>query len=116
MMLAGDTMDRLYALWGVQTSNKSTARGEELDEEWSPKLSSFYTELFLDPGLFARYKAGYDKRPDSGLAAQQVRIVERRYDEMGGDGAKFPAADTATLVAMTHRSEGRAVEAEGERP
>src|SRR3546814_20085928 len=48
MMLAGDTMDRLYALWGVQTSNKSTERVEELDAEWSPKLSSFYTELFLD--------------------------------------------------------------------
>src|SRR3546814_19254860 len=48
MMLAGDTMDRLYALWGVQTSNKSTARLEELDAEWSPKLTSLYTELFLD--------------------------------------------------------------------
>src|SRR3546814_15275079 len=35
MMLAGDTMDRLYALWGVQTSNKSTARVEELDAERS---------------------------------------------------------------------------------
>src|SRR3546814_6754152 len=92
MMLAGDTMDRLYALWGVQTSNKSTARVEELDAEWSPKLSSFYTELFLDPGLFARYKAVYDKRHDSGLDAQQVRIVERSYDEMVRDGANLSAA------------------------
>src|SRR3546814_3532979 len=75
-------MDRLYALWGVQTSNKSTARVEELDAEWSPKLSSFYTELFLDPGLFARYKAVYDKRHDSGLDAQQVRRSEEHTSEL----------------------------------
>src|SRR3546814_19639883 len=99
-------MDRLYALWGVQTSNKSTARVEELDAEWSPKLSSFYTELFLDTGLFARYKAVYDKRHDSGLDAQQVRIVERSYDEMVRAGANLSAADKAPLAAMTPKLEG----------
>src|SRR3546814_14573294 len=76
-MLAGETMERLVALWGVQTSNKSTPRVEAIDAEWSPKLSSFFTELNLDPKLFARYKAIYDKRHDSGLDAQQIRIVER---------------------------------------
>ncbi len=106
MMLAGDTMDRLYALWGVQTSNISTPRVEELDAEWSPKLSSFYTELFLDPGLFARYKAVYDKRHDSGLDAQQIRIVERSYDEMVRDGANLSAPDKAKLVAMNSELEG----------
>lgn len=106
MMLAGDTIDRLYALWGVQTSNVSTPRVEELDAEWSPRLSSFFTELFLDPGLFARYKAVYDKRHDSGLNAQQIRIVERSYDELVRDGANLSAADKAKLVAMNSKLEG----------
>src|SRR3546814_5711116 len=52
MMLAGDTMDRIFAMWGVQTSNKSSDRVEDIDAEWSPKLTTFYTELFLDPKLF----------------------------------------------------------------
>src|SRR3546814_9004831 len=51
MMLAGDTMDRIFAMWGVQTSNKSSDRVEDIDAEWSPKLTTFYTELFLDPKL-----------------------------------------------------------------
>jgi len=106
MMLAGDTIDRLYALWGVRTSNVSTPRVEEIDAEWSPRLSSFFTELFLDPGLFARYKAVYDKRHDSGLNAQQIRIVERSYDELVRDGANLSAADKAKLVAMNSKLEG----------
>lgn len=106
MQLAGDTMDRVYALWGVQTSNKSNDRVEAIDAEWSPKLSTFFTELFLDPRLFARYKAVYDARHSSGLDAQQIRIVERSYDEMVRDGASLSPADKAELVDLNAKLEG----------
>ena len=106
MQLAGETMDRLSALWGVQTSNKSNDRVEAIDAEWSPKLTTFYTELFLNPRLFARYKAVYDKRHDSGLDAQQIRIVERSYDEMVRDGANLSPEGKAKLVALNARLEG----------
>ncbi|MBW8296847.1 MAG: M3 family metallopeptidase [Sphingopyxis sp.] len=105
MMLAGDTMERVSALWGVQTSNKSNERVEDIDAEWSPKLTTFYTELFLDPKLFARYKAVYDARQTSGLDAQQMRIVERSYDEMVRDGANLSPADKSKLVAMNSKLE-----------
>jgi peptidyl-dipeptidase Dcp len=106
MMLAGETMERVSALWGVQTSNKSNDRVEDIDAEWSPKLTTFYTELFLQPKLFARYKAVYDKRNSSGLNAQQIRIVERSYDEMVRDGANLSAADKTKLVAINSKLEG----------
>jgi peptidyl-dipeptidase Dcp len=106
MMLAGDTADRLFALWGVQSSNKSNNRVEAIDAEWSPKISTFYTELFLQPKLFARYKAIYDQRKSSGLNAQQIRIVERSYEEMVRDGANLSQADKSKLVAMNAKLEG----------
>jgi peptidyl-dipeptidase Dcp len=106
MQLAGDTMDRVYALWGVQTSNKSSDRVEAIDAEWSPKLSTFFTELFLDPRLFARYKAVYDARHSSGLDTQQIRIVERSYDEMVRDGASLSPADKTKLVDLNAKLEG----------
>jgi len=105
MMLAGETMDRVFALWGVQTSNKSNDRVEDIDAEWSPKLTTFYTELFLEPKLFARYKAVYDKRMTSGLNAQQTRIVERSYEEMVRDGANLSTADKAKLVGLNSKLE-----------
>ncbi|QXF14199.1 M3 family metallopeptidase [Sphingopyxis terrae subsp. terrae] len=106
MQLAGETMDRVFAMWGVQTSNKSNDRVEDIDAEWSPKLTKFYTELFLDPKLFARYKAVYDTRLTSGLNSQQIRIVERSYDEMVRDGANLSSADKAKLVDMNAKLEG----------
>ncbi len=106
MQLAGESMERVFAMWGVQTSNKSNDRVEDIDAEWSPKLTKFYTELFLDPKLFARYKAVYDKRNSSGLNAQQIRIVERSYDEMVRDGANLSPANKAKLVDLNAKLEG----------
>ncbi|HMO74954.1 MAG TPA: M3 family metallopeptidase [Sphingopyxis sp.] len=106
MQLAGDTIQRLYALWGVQTSNRSNDRVEAIDAEWSPKLTQFFTELYLDPRLFARYKAVYDKRHESGLDAQQLRIVERSHDEMVRDGANLSPADKTKLVEINAKLEG----------
>src|SRR3546814_20047355 len=80
----------------------------DIDAEWSPKLTTFYTELFLDPKLFARYKAVYDKRNSSGLDAQQIRIVERSYDEMVRDGANLSPTDKTKLVAMNSKQIGSA--------
>ena len=106
MMLAGATMDRVFSLWGVQSSNVSNARVEEIDAEWSPKISTFYTELFLQPKLVARYKAVYDARLTSGLDAQQQRIVAREYEEMVRNGANLSPADREKLVAMNAQLEG----------
>ena len=52
------------------------------------------------------YKAVYDARNTSGLNAQQIRIVERSYDEMVRDGANLSAPDKAKLVAMNAKLEG----------
>lgn len=100
MMLAGDTMDRVFAMWGVQSGNVSNARVEEIDQEWSPKLSTFYTELMLQPKLVARYKAVYDARKTSGLDAQQQRIVEREYEQMVRNGANLTPAERERLVGI----------------
>lgn len=106
MQLAGDTIQRLYALWGVQTSNRSNDRVEAIDAEWSPKLTTFFTELYLDPKLFARYKTIYDNRHTSGLDAQQIRIVERSYEEMVRDGANLSDSDKAKLIDLNSKLEG----------
>ena len=106
MQLAGEAMDRVFAMWGVQTSNKSNDQVEDIDAEWSPKLTKFYTELFLDPKLFARYKTVYDQRMTSGLNAQQIRIVERSYDDMVRNGANLSQTDKAKLVDINAKLEG----------
>ena len=79
MELAGDMMERVGSMWGVYTSNLATKDVQAIDREWSPKLSAFYDELFLDPKLFARIKAAYDSRASQKLNPQQLRLLERTY-------------------------------------
>ncbi|KQM76740.1 peptidase M3 [Sphingomonas sp. Leaf22] len=79
LQLAGEMMDRVGSMWGVYTSNLTTKEVQAIDREWSPKLSAFNDELFLDPKLFARIKAAYDSRAKQNLNPQQLRLLERTY-------------------------------------
>lgn len=100
MMLAGQTADRVFSMWGVQTSNLSSDKVRAMDQEWSPRISEFYDKLTLDPRLFARYKAVYDKRATLGLSPEQLRIVERSYEDFVRDGANLPPAKKQQLITI----------------
>ncbi|MEQ1726571.1 MAG: M3 family metallopeptidase [Sphingopyxis sp.] len=100
MMRAGTTIDRLSSYWGVATSNNSNARVQELEAEWEPRLSAFFDEISLDDKLFQRYKAVYDGRAGAGLNAQQMRIVERAFEDYVRNGANLNPAQKAELTAI----------------
>jgi len=100
MQLAGDTMDRVQSMWGVYTSNLATKEVQAIDKEWSPKLTAFYDELFLDPKLFARVKGAYDSRASQKLDAQQLRLLERTYRSFVRRGAALTDAQRAEVTRL----------------
>ena len=100
MERAGDQLDRLYAVWGVQTSNLSNPDVRAIEAEWEPKLSAFQSELFLDPKLFARVEALYNRRDTLDLSPDQRRLLERRYDRFVRNGAKLTPEAKARVVAI----------------
>jgi hypothetical protein len=83
----GEEMGRLFAVWGVYQSNLATPEVQAIAKEWSPKISAFFTEMSLDPKMFARVKAVYDHRAHAGLNAQQLRLLERSYRDYVTSGA-----------------------------
>lgn len=83
----GEEMGRLFAVWGVYQSNLATPEVQAIAKEWSPKLSAFFTEMSLDPKMFARVKAIYDGRAKAGLNPQQLRLLERTYRNYVTSGA-----------------------------
>lgn len=100
MMRAGAKMRRLYSYWGVQTSNLSSPRVQQIEAEWEPRLSSFFDEIGLDDALFQRHKAVYEGRHSAGLNAQQMRIVERSYESYVRNGANLSPEQKAQLSAI----------------
>ncbi len=104
--MAGDDMDRVFAMWGVYTSNLADKRVRALQAEWAPKISKFYNELTLDPRILKRIKSVYDRRDSLGLDAQQKRLVERDYDALVRGGALLDDAAKAQLIAVNGQLAG----------
>lgn len=104
--MGGDDMDRVFAMWGVYTSNLADKQVRALQAEWAPKISKFYNELTLDPRIFKRIKSVYDRRDSLGLNQQQKRLVERDYDGLVRGGALLDAAAKAQLIAINGQLAG----------
>lgn len=94
---SGEEMERLFAVWGVYQSNLATPEVQAIAKEWSPKLSAFFTEMSLDPKMFARVKAIYDGRAKAGLNPQQLRLLERTYRDYVTSGALLDEAGKAEV-------------------
>ncbi|MBB5686514.1 M3 family metallopeptidase [Sphingobium boeckii] len=106
MQLSGQTMTRLFGLWGVQVSNQSNAEVQAIDKEWSPKLAGFFDEFNLDQKLFQRHKAVYDKRASLKLTPEQLRIVERDYEGFVRRGALLTPAQKAQVTQINQDLSG----------
>ncbi|NIJ21499.1 peptidyl-dipeptidase Dcp [Sphingomonas naasensis] len=94
---SGEEMNRLFAVWGVYQSNLATPEVQAIAKEWSPKLSAFFTEMSLDPKMFARVKAIHDGRAKAGLNPQQLRLLERTYRDYVTSGALLDEAGKAEV-------------------
>ena len=100
MELAGSQANELFSIWGVHSSNLSNAEVRKIQGEWLPKVSAFFNELTLDPKLLEKTKTVYDNRATAGLDAQQLRLVERNYEELVRNGALLEGADKEKLIAL----------------
>ena len=94
---AGRHQDRAENLFGVMTSNLNSPEVQEVDREWSPKLAAAYDAITFNEKLFDRIKAVHTARGNSGLDAQQQRLVELTYDRFVNAGAKLSAEQKAEL-------------------
>lgn len=96
--LAGDSVNRLFAIWGVHSSNLSNPEIRKIQAEWEPKISAFFNELQLDARWFQRVQTLYMQRDALGLDTAQKRLLERTYDGLVRNGALLNAEQKARLI------------------
>lgn len=96
--LAGASVNRLFAIWGVHSSNLSNPEIRAIQAEWEPKISAFFNELQLDARWFQRVQYLHQERANLGLDAAQTRLLERTYDALVRNGARLNAAQKAQLI------------------
>lgn len=103
MERSGRLLDRAgQTFFGVVQANTNDAL-DKIQMIEAPKLSQHGDAIFLDPRLFARVRALYDKRDTLGLDAEQRRVLEIYYGDFVRAGAQLSDADKAKLRVLNTR-------------
>lgn len=95
-----EPMDSTVTIYG----NMESANGDEalqaLAKDFYPKLSSFGSDIALDPVIFARVKKVYEQRNDGKLTTEQNRLLEKTYLSFIRNGANLNEAGKERLRAI----------------
>jgi peptidyl-dipeptidase Dcp len=98
--LSGAKVSRLFAIWGVHSSNLSNAKIRKIQGVWEPKISAFFNELQLDARWFQRVQYLYNQREQLDLDKAQLRLLERTYDGLIENGALLKPAQKAEVIRI----------------
>ena len=73
-------LDRTISVFYNLSSTIATPTTQKLEEEITGLLSEYENEVNFNKALFAKIKTVYEKRHDSELTPEQIRVVELYYD------------------------------------
>jgi len=100
MERSGRLLNRVGAVFNTLTGSYTNDTLIALDKELAPKLSAHSDAIRLNPKLYARIKALYDKRTKLHLDAESQYLIERYHTDFVRAGAKLSDADKQKLKAM----------------
>jgi len=97
---SGQMLGRVSRVFYALTGANTTDALDKIDTEVSPKLSAHNDAINLDPKLFARVKAVYDKRASMSMTPEDARLLERTYEQMVHAGALLTEQQRAEVKAI----------------
>ncbi|MFZ2031097.1 MAG: M3 family metallopeptidase, partial [Vitreimonas sp.] len=84
---AGRHLDRVSNVFGVMTDNISNPQIQQLEADWSPRLTAAFNAITFNRALYHRIDDLYQRRAALGLNAAQLRLLERTHDRFVRVGA-----------------------------
>lgn len=100
---AGELMSKVGAVFGGLRGANTNDRLQEIARETTPMLSAHSNEIRMNQDLFGRIKAVYDKRETLGLNLEQMRLVEKIYQDFERGGAALPEEQREELKKLNER-------------
>jgi peptidyl-dipeptidase Dcp len=95
--LSGDLLNNVNNVFFNLNSANTNDGMQALAREITPKLSAHRDNIMLNKDLFKRVKAVYEKRKELKLDAEQLRVVEKYYQDFERSGANLPDDKQAEL-------------------
>lgn len=90
---SGELLSRVASVFFNLLSAESDDEKMEISQRMSPRLSEHGNNISLNEKLFARVKAVYDKRNESGLTPEQIRLTEKIYESFENKGVNLSPED-----------------------
>ena len=101
MEYSGEMLNRVSGVFFNLLSAESNDEMMMISQRLSPKLSEHSNNINLNEKLFARVKMVYDNRLTSGLVPEQIRLVEKYYEQFENSGATLSAEDKETYRKLS---------------
>ncbi len=96
----GDMLTRANNVFQAVTQANTNDTLQQVQAAIAPKLAAHFDAIHMNPALFARIKALYDKRATLGLDSVQRFLVERYYKDFVRSGALLSEPDKTKLRAL----------------
>ena len=100
---SGDLLRRVDAVFGNLNSANTNEQMQALAREIYPKMTAHRDNVMLNKVLFERVKAVYDARESAGYDAEQMRVVEKYYQDFVRNGANLSDDDQAKLRELNQQ-------------
>ena len=100
MERSGELLTRAYKVFFNLEQSDTNEALQKIKAELAPKISAHNDAIYLNPKLYARVQAIYDRRDSLGLDAEAKYLVERYQLLFVRSGANLGAADKATLSKL----------------
>ena len=100
---SGRLLDRVQSVFFNLISSNTSPGLDKIDSEMAPKLSAQRDAILLDPQVFARVDAVYQKRADLKLDPESMQLLERTYTQFVRAGAKLTEPNKAKLRQLNEQ-------------
>ena len=93
----GRMLARAQAAFGQVTQANTNPALQKVQVALGPKQAAYSDAIYLDPKLFARVKALYDRRAALKLDGEQAMLLDSYHDRFVRAGAQLSSGDQAKL-------------------
>ncbi|WP_410657475.1 M3 family metallopeptidase [Amycolatopsis sp. lyj-112] len=100
---AGRLLNRVASVFFNLAGSNANDEIQRVQAEMAPRLAGHADAINLNPALFARINALYERKDELGLDDESLRLLERHHTDVRRAGAGLPEADQKRLRELNEQ-------------
>src|SRR4051794_30506380 len=98
--LSGEALSHVSSIFWLRAGAHTNDLVQQVERDIAPKMARHYSAISMNPALFARVDALYERRAALGLDAETLRVLERTWKGFVRSGARLDDPGKTRLAAI----------------